>query len=301
MRVFEYAPAKINLTLEILGRLESGFHALHSLVVFAGPTACDVLEVVDGPSPDDRPETPVVAVGGPFADALAGENLITLAQTLLKEREPGLTLPQVRLEKRIPVAAGLGGGSADAAAYLRLVRRANPDIEHRLDWMAIAARLGADVPVCIRSTPTVMSGIGERLAPFSLPRALPAVLVNPMCPVPLAKTRDVFARLGASAATQADIAADRPVRTGETIEDLLRNGRNDLAAPARSVMPEISEVEAVLRGTLPDAIVRLSGAGPTVFALVDDQATATAAAGTIRNAQPNWWVAPVELGPATES
>lgn len=294
----ELAPAKVNLTLDILGRLANGYHALHSLVVFAGPPASDLLTVVPSDSDDDSVGPGGVEVVGRFAASLDGENLIVRAQSLLNQMEPRLNLPGVRLEKRIPVAAGLGGGSADAAAYLRIVQRRNPGIADRIDWTSIAVRLGADVAVCLRSVPTVMTGIGDRLAPFALSRPIPAVLVNPMCPVPATKTRDVFARLGAGPVDEAEIARMGPLPNGRSLDRIVREGRNDLAAPATDLMPEMADAASSLREALPNAVVRLSGAGPTLFAIVDDQGLAARTADAIQDAHPAWWAVAVELGPA---
>ncbi len=130
-----------------------------------------------------------VTVSGPGASAILGENLIARALRLLVDAEPRLRLGAVHLEKNLPVAAGLGGGSADAAALLRAVRRANPDSASSVDWHAVALKLGADVPVCLDSEAALMWGIGERIASLPGLPALPAVLVNPRVPVPTTRRR----------------------------------------------------------------------------------------------------------------
>ena len=183
--ITEIARAKINLTLKVRGRRPDGYHELESLIAFATDLG-DVVRLVPG-------EETGCSVRGPFAGAIEGENLIETALMRLAERAPGLTLGEVTLEKCLPVAAGIGGGSADAAALLRVVRFANGTLSAGVDWAGIAASLGADVPVCFLNRPAFVMGVGETLeAVADLPR-LHAVLANPLTPVPLAKTRKVFA------------------------------------------------------------------------------------------------------------
>jgi 4-diphosphocytidyl-2C-methyl-D-erythritol kinase len=189
MVLTEFARPKVNLTLNVLGRRPDGYHELASLVVFASGVA-DKLTLTRG--------APVgVRVSGPFAEAIAGENLAAAALRRLAEMEPRLVLGAFDLEKVVPVSAGLGGGSSDAAAVLRLVRTANPDLANGVDWPAVAATLGADVPVCFENRAARVSGIGERVRPLANCPRVPAVLVNPMTEVPAAKTAEVFRRLGA--------------------------------------------------------------------------------------------------------
>ncbi|MBX9589045.1 MAG: 4-(cytidine 5'-diphospho)-2-C-methyl-D-erythritol kinase, partial [Hyphomonadaceae bacterium] len=191
MPVRELAPAKINLTLAVRGRRADGYHELESLVTFADIHDAVVLE----PGAEGS-----VTVAGAFAQYIGGENLLIRALALLREAEPGLRLGSVRLEKNLPVAAGLGGGSADAAALLRAVRRANPKHAGGVPWLEIAARLGADVPVCLGARPALMWGIGEKIAPVPRLPPLHAVIVNPRLPLP---TADVFAALAAGPAPAA--------------------------------------------------------------------------------------------------
>jgi 4-diphosphocytidyl-2-C-methyl-D-erythritol kinase len=189
MVLTEFARPKVNLTLKVLGRRADGYHELESLVVFASGIA-DTLTLTPG--------APVeVRVSGPFAAAIIGQNLVERALDRLGAIEPRLVLGSIDLQKNVPVGAGLGGGSSDAAAVLRLARRANPDLAETVDWHAVAAGLGADVPVCLDDRAALVRGIGENLTPLpELPR-LPAVLVNALSEVPAAKTAEVFRRLGA--------------------------------------------------------------------------------------------------------
>ncbi len=181
----EPAPAKVNLTLRVLGRRADGYHDIESLVVFAG--VGDALTFTPGPAL-------ALAVRGPTARASGdvADNLVLKAARALAERVEGLKLGRFALSKRLPVAAGLGGGSADAAAALRLLARANGMALDDPRLMQAARATGADVPVCLDPRPRLMRGIGDLLSdPLDLPR-LPAVLVNPGVAVP---TRDVFAAL----------------------------------------------------------------------------------------------------------
>src|SRR5207302_120616 len=141
---------------------------------------------------------------GPFAAEIEGQNLLERALALLQELDPGLLLGTVELEKNLPVAAGLGGGSADAAALLRAVRAANPQRAGRIDWHRLAARLGADVPVCLADAPALIRGVGDRIEPLGVARRLPplaAVLVNPRVPLPTAHVFRAFDALSRSPRT----------------------------------------------------------------------------------------------------
>jgi 4-diphosphocytidyl-2-C-methyl-D-erythritol kinase len=289
--VTERARAKINLTLSILGRRPDGYHALLSLVAFAG--AADEITL--------DPEAPAgVTVTGPFATAISGTNLIDTALTLVSNAVPGLTIGHVTLCKNLPVASGVGGGSSDAAAVLRAIRKAHPAATAQLDWSTIARRLGADVPVCFTDRAAWMSGAGEMLHPLDtpLPR-LDAVLVNPQAPVPVDKTARVFRALGAPhlAANDASVPSAIPAIPDRTeLLALMTRIGNDLEAPATAVVPEIEEVIAALDACPGARLPRLSGAGPTCFAVFGDVATAQSAAAAMTAAHPAWWIAPVVIG-----
>jgi 4-diphosphocytidyl-2-C-methyl-D-erythritol kinase len=284
--ICELAPAKVNLTLKVLGRRPDGYHELESLVAFADVGDRIILEPAAGP----RLETT-----GPFAAAIEGENLVATALARLERIEPRLTLGRVTLEKSLPVAAGLGGGSADAAAVLRAVRKANPRFSEALDWRAIAARLGADVTVCLASRPAFIWGIGEKVRLVDgLPR-LPAVLVNPRRPLLTAAT---FRELRAGPAS---MRSKPPVIPGPfaTVEDLIAHlGRqgNDLERPAMQLLPAIADIMAALIARSGCLLARLSGSGPTCYGLFDAGEAASEAAAVIADAQPDWWVRATELG-----
>ena len=281
------APAKINLTLHVLGRRDDGYHDLESLVAFAGTG--DDLRLEPGP-------TLALEVSGPTAP-LAGSadsNLVMRAARLLAERVDGLKVGTFHLTKRLPVAAGIGGGSSDAAAALRLLARLNGlPLSH--PSLREAARLtGADVPVCLEPRARMMRGAGEELGPaLSLPRLF-AVLVNPRVPV---ETPSVFKALGLQPG-QGLSAAAHPVpeaSSADALLALLRETRNDLEPPALKVQPLIAKALGRMRETPGCRLARMSGSGATVFGLYDDCEAAAKAAQEIRRLRPDWWVKATSL------
>lgn len=291
MTVFrELAPAKINLTLEILGRRRDGLHELRSLVAFADVGDTLALDVSRAPG---------VTISGPFAGDLVGPNILDRALTLLADRAPHLKLGAVHLEKMLPVAAGVGGGSADAGALLRAVRRANGEVTGGVDWHGIAGELGADVPVCFEARALWMTGTGDALSDIDggVP-ALHVVIVNPMVAVPPDKTAQVFRALsavpldeGASLAPAPPVFADR-----EALVVFARARGNHLAPAARTIVPEIGAVLSALHA-LPDVEhVAVSGGGPTVFGVFPDAAAAGAARHQLASAQREWWIVSAKLG-----
>jgi 4-diphosphocytidyl-2-C-methyl-D-erythritol kinase len=288
--ITELARAKVNLTLRMRGRRPDGYHELESLIVFA-----DVGDLLHF-----EPSGPVgVDVVGPFAAAIAGANLVETALARLAAAEPRLVLGRVTLDKSLPVASGIGGGSADAAALLRAVRRANPQLADSIDWTGIAARLGADVPICLRNEPGLVWGIGERIEAIPALPPLPAVLVNPLVPVPPDKTARVFTRLAAAPVTARprppEVAPAR-LASPETLLDFLRDEGNDLLAAAMATVPVIGEVRAALAQVTGCRFAGLSGAGPTCFGLFAAADEADAAAAALRERRPDWWIVATTLG-----
>jgi 4-diphosphocytidyl-2-C-methyl-D-erythritol kinase len=284
----EFAPAKVNLTLHVLGRRSDGYHEIESLVTFAD--VGDRLTFVAGDSLALEVVGPTAGVAGADSD-----NLVLKAARALAARIEGLRLGAFRLDKQLPVAAGLGGGSSDAAAALRLLARANrllPDDER----VGAAARAtGADVPVCLDPHPRVMRGIGELLSkPLSLPK-LPAVLVNPRVAVP---TKDVFAALAAPALSTSagadDVISD--ATDFESVVSALSGRRNDLEVPALRLAPVIAAVLAALRASSGCRLARMSGSGATCFSLFSSASAAQAAARDIAAANPGWWVRATAFG-----
>ena len=283
MRVRVGAPAKLNLYLHVTGRRADGYHELDSLVTFTA--LADTIEI--GPAESLR-----LSVTGPFADALdAGDNLAALAATALAEKLGRPADVRITLDKRIPVAAGLGGGSADAAAVLRgLAQLWRLGAEHAGDLQETALGLGADVLVCLDSRAAHMAGIGEVLsAPPPLPPCA-VLLINPGVPVP---TGPVFAaRRGPfSAASRIEEAP----QNAAALAALLRSRRNDLEQPALAQVPEIGRVLARLAAAPGCLLARMSGSGGTCFGLFKDEAAAAGATGAIARDHPAWWVQPTRL------
>lgn len=283
----ELARAKVNLSLSILGRRPDGYHALESLVVFA-----DVGDIVTL----KRGVRPALEVSGPFAGSIEGVNILQRAITRVSHAAPGLRLGAIALEKRLPAAAGLGGGSADAGALLRAIARANPSASG-IDWAGLAAALGADVPVCLAAAASLMWGIGERIVPVQNLPCLAAVIADPGLPPLSDKTRRVFSRLAAQPVTL-PLSEPRPPPRFSHLHDLvayLGNRCNDLAGPARELMPASLEVERALAASRGCVLARMSGAGPSCFGLYETAHAAEAAARELSRSRPGWWVRPVAL------
>ena len=283
----EDARAKVNLTLRVIGRRVDGYHDLESVVAFAD--CADRLTLDAGGDLSLTATGPRAQECGDTAD-----NLVIKAARLLGERVEGLTFGRFALDKHLPVAAGIGGGSADAAAALRLLVRAN-NLEMDDPRVLEVARLtGADVPVCVPSHACVMTGVGENLLPLSIPR-LPCVMVNPRVPV---ATKDVFKELGLKNGELRAGVKDVLKRAtwpneGGSLDawiDALNAGTNDLEAPALKVEPVIDTVLSALRGAEGVRLARMSGSGATCFALFGNDTDARRAAGVIQLAHPLWWV-----------
>ena len=277
------APAKVNLTLHVLARRADGWHELDSVVAFTG--CGDWLRFEAGEGLSLVVEGPTAPAAGPAED-----NLVLRAARALAERAPGITLGRFILRKSLPVAAGLGGGSSDAAAALRALAHENgiPPDDERL-WSAARA-VGADVPVCLAARACVMAGRGERLSPPLEAPPLFAALANPGVPV---ATPAVFAGLGLSPGQSGQPApafglGERPSR--RRVIAALRDGRNDLQASAIKIAPAIAETLEALEGTAGARLARMSGSGATCFALYEDRRAAALASAALRRAYPSWWV-----------
>ncbi|THD47559.1 MAG: 4-(cytidine 5'-diphospho)-2-C-methyl-D-erythritol kinase [Bradyrhizobium sp.] len=281
------ARAKVNLTLRVVGRRVDGYHELESVVAFAD--CADRLSLTPGPELQLETTGPLAQDCGETAD-----NLVLKAARLLGERVPGLKVGSFTLDKVLPVAAGIGGGSADAAAALRLLAQANGLAIDDPRLIEVAQLTGADVPVCLASRACVMTGIGEALLPLVLPK-LPCVLVNPRVPV---ATRDVFEALGLRNGELLVGAADvfQAVawpEAGASVEDwveALAAAANDLEAPATRIQPIIGEVISALNATNGAWLARMSGSGATCYAIFENTAEAQRAAQKIQLAHPQWWV-----------
>jgi 4-diphosphocytidyl-2-C-methyl-D-erythritol kinase len=289
--------AKVNLTLRIVGRRPDGWHELHSLVAFAGYS--DWLRL----APHDRLS---LTVHGPTARAAPsdGNNLVLRAAEELRARYPDLRWGAFHLTKRLPVSAGLGGGSVDAAAALRLLAQINgiPLADPQL--FEAARAVGADVSVCLLSQARIMSGVGDRLGPpLALPKQM-ALLVTPAVPL---ETSRVFAQLalrpgaalGANSRRSGEEGA--PARrvdftTGpDALLSFLRSSANDLEDAATVLKPVIGDVIAVLSAARGCRLARMSGSGPTCFGLFADCHQVVRAATVIRRSHPEWLVVATTL------
>ncbi|CAN5365544.1 4-(cytidine 5'-diphospho)-2-C-methyl-D-erythritol kinase [soil metagenome] len=266
----ETAYAKVNLALHVRARRPDGYHELESLFAF-----CADGDVLTAAPRDDGLLT--LAMTGPFAaDLSAGnDNLVLRAAAALREAAGGGAGAALTLDKRLPIASGIGGGSADAAAALRLLVRLWAIRPPEIDLFAIAERLGADVPACLGSQTVFGTGVGERLSAVDLDCAgQPILLVNPLLPCP---TGPVFRTWDG-----VDRGPLDPVAWAE--------GRNDLQPPAVALVPEIQTVLDALEELPFVTLSRMSGSGATCFALFDFEGYCAAGEATIREAHPGWWV-----------
>lgn len=275
MPIEEFAPAKVNLALHVTGQRADGYHLLDSLVVFAGTgdrlqvePAADLSLRVTGPR----------AAGVPEGE----ENLVLRAARLLGP--PAGLGARIRLEKHLPAAAGIGGGSSDAAAALRALARL---WQVPLPAPAATAVLGADLPVCLAPRAWRMQGIGERLAPAPELPPVWLVLVNPGVPV---ATPAVFRALERKDGSPMPALLPR-CADAETLAKFLAGLRNDLEAPARATEPKVTLALSALNAQRGCLIARMSGSGATCFGLFATPQGAEAAARTIARAAPGWWVA----------
>ncbi len=285
MSITELASAKVNLFLHVGMRRTDGFHPLQSLAVFT--EAGDELRA-------EAAAQLSLTLEGPFAQGLAAEsdNLVLRAARALAAEAGMPAGAALSLTKNLPVASGIGGGSADAAAALRALKKL-----WRLEitdaaLLEIAAGLGSDVPVCLPSVSAWMEGRGEIVTPVAVP-CLPILLVNPGVAVP---TREVFATLrqrsGANMALPQGGFAD-----AAALLAFLAGTRNDLEAPALGLQPVIAAVLEALRALPGVRLARMSGSGATCFALFADDATCAEGARLLRAAHAGWWVQPTVTRP----
>jgi 4-diphosphocytidyl-2-C-methyl-D-erythritol kinase len=279
--VRETARAKVNLTLHIKGKRSDGYHELESLVVFAD--VCD--ELVFSPASEDS-----VSLEGPFAGLVGGDNLVLKAKRAVASWL-GLAIGgHFRLKKNIPVAAGLGGGSSDAAAAIRALLKVYDSASDAKIFIKQSAAIGADVPVCLQNSASWMCGLGERVTPVSGLAGLPAILVNPRIKL---STADVFRTLKAKP-LQPEKAGPPPSLPGwrGPVEAVawLKEGRNELEAPAIALEPAVERVLDTLRRLDGCLLTRLSGSGPTCFGIFLSDDAAARAAREIERSYPAWWV-----------
>ncbi|OAM73815.1 4-(cytidine 5'-diphospho)-2-C-methyl-D-erythritol kinase [Devosia elaeis] len=280
------APAKINLALHVTHRREDGYHDLESLVVFA-----DISDELEA-----RPaEADSLVIDGPFGGRLGTErnNLVLRAVAAFRARWPHLAPPglAMRLTKNLPVAAGIGGGSADAAAALRIMAGLAPQKLLLGELADLAAGLGADVPACLLSRPLVARGVGEILSPLAEFPRLYVTLVNPGIAV---ATADVFRRLRAHDNYPLPALPDpltRPAQLGLWLAET----RNDLEPPAIKLVPEIGTLIGEMAASPGCMLARMSGSGATIFGLFGSEGQAHEAAREMRGLHPEYWVGSAPL------
>lgn len=282
----EHAPAKINLALHVTGRRETGYHDIQSLVVFA-----DIGDELRA----QQAAKDTLSISGPFAAGLGNGpvNLVNKAITQFRERWPDAVPYGLAIEliKSLPIAAGIGGGSADAAAALRLMARMS---EHDIpvqELHELALGLGADVPVCLIGQPAIMTGIGEQITPLkSLPKFY-IVLVNPQKPL---ATADVFRAL-VHPDNAGLPALNLPLAHAVTLALWLADTRNDLTPAANALMPELAGVTQAIGATAGCVLARMSGSGATLFGLYGNDAQAVQASHDLRKMFPDYWIAAAPL------
>ena len=284
-----FAPAKVNLYLHVGAPDANGMHDLCSLMVFA-----DVGDRISA-APADRLS---LSIDGLFGQGLsaAEDNLVLRAAKALAKAAGGAGVPwRLALDKQLPIASGLGGGSSDAGAALRLLRRLQAPQISDADLEAIAASLGSDGAACLFGRPVIAEGRGERLSPAPALPELPAVLVNPgvASPTgPVYRAFDAMGRFSALAPPQLPATFKSASEAAEVFAGL----RNDLEAPAIALNPAIGEVIGALQAAPETLLARVSGSGATCFALCGDASAATELAGRLAREHAGWWVRACRLG-----
>ena len=274
----ETARAKVNLTLHVGPVQENGYHPLHSLVVFA-----DIGDELDGQLAKEFS----LKIKGPFANETpsGSENLIIKTASAIAKHNHAQAKLAYELNKKLPVSSGIGGGSADAAATLRLLSRAE-----NVSWSGQAESFlpfGADVPVCYLSRTCVMEGIGEKILPWPGLGQISAILINPSVSV---STKEVFEKFDA-----VGVSSDFSLASGSLL-DMAQSGRNDLQAIAIHMQPIIKTVLDEIDRQDGCQLARMSGSGATCFGLFTSQVKARHAVKTLSKAHPDWWCVQVMLG-----
>ena len=278
----ERAPAKINLTLHVLGRRADGWHTLESLVALS--RGGDTLSLIEG-----EPLSLSVVGPGAAASGRVEDNLVLRAARHFAQRYPGARIGSFYLVKRLPVSAGLGGGSSDAAAALRLLARANAISLGDVGLIDAARATGADVPVCLMGRARMMRGVGDELGPLLALPPLIGLLVNPGEPV---ATKEVFSLMKIARGAATGFGGHSKVYPGMAADALiasLRKSRNDMEAAACLLAPVIGDLLAVLAAAPGCRLSRMTGSGATCFALFKDCRSAARAKRAILRAHPSWW------------
>ena len=283
------APAKINLTLHVCGQRADGYHLLESLVVFA-----DIGDQITATAADEL----VMEITGPFGNTLADEpdNLVLRAARLLRDFTGRKDGAHILLEKNLPAASGIGGGSSDAAATLRACGELWATDPFQIPGTRLAAELGADVPVCFYRRPAFMSGIGETLDPAPQLPTVWLVLVNSGHPL---ATKDVFAALQGFSNPMAR-SVFKNLTDAAGLAAVLRDHQNTLTVPATKLAPSIASTLAALENSPDCLLARLSGSGPTCFGVFAGEHAARTSAALIASREPEWWVVPARVLPEGE-
>lgn len=284
-----FAPAKINLFLHVLDQRADGLHNIQSLIVF-----CDVGDVVTVRAADDL----TLTVAGPYAEAIGPNNIVMRAAQTLRDARAGghdaraqLSGAAIHLTKALPVAAGIGGGSSDAAATIKaLCALWGFNIATGL-VARIAAGLGADVPACMATRPVLVGGVGDQITAGPVLPPLSIVLINPGAPVSTADTYDGWVRKAPRVVKQ---GLPSFFESGDLIA-WLKGQCNDLTAPAIDLAPEIEQVLSFLQQRPNCLLARMSGSGATCFGLFDDQSSASDTATEAMRAYPRWWARSTHL------
>jgi 4-diphosphocytidyl-2-C-methyl-D-erythritol kinase len=281
-RIDETALAKINLDLRICGRREDGYHDLDSIVVFA-----DIGDDLVFSPADEL----TLTIDGPFGGKLSNDddNLVLLAARALAQKAGREALAHIHLDKRLPVAAGIGGGSADAAATLRGLTRLWGLPFSMSDLHPLAKALGADVPVCLGSSAARMQGVGEILTPISSKARLPLLLVNPGKAVP---TPDVFRALETISGVRTSSLNDT---TEQSFRDHLQSSVNDLEPAAIQIEPVIKTSLDAIRDEPGCVFARMSGSGPTCFGVFGDPSSRDRALSRLAVSRPGWWIVGADI------
>ena len=288
--VTEFAAAKVNLFLHVLGRREDGFHLLESLVAFAD--IGDEVTVAKGP-------TFTLSISGPFASEVpkGGDNIVMQAAEALAHGvsaiPPGA---EMALHKSLPAASGIGGGSANAAACLKGLLKLHDVALSDAALNQIAVGLGADVPVCLRSKISMMRGIGQIVETVPDLPEIYAVLVNPCVAVPTGPIFQAMGLLhGAMVSEPAPVLSRTAFRNAHSFADYLRQCRNDLETPATNMVREIGDVQEALFAVDGCLLARMSGSGATCFGLFENQEEALDVEARFVSEHPNWWVKAARL------
>lgn len=279
------AHAKINLTLHLTGKRYDGYHLLESLMSFA--TLHDIVTV-------EKADTLQLVISGPFATALShdkDQNILLKTAMLLAEKAGIQPNVHITLHKAIPIGAGIGGGSADAAALLHLLYRLWELSFTAKEMQELALQIGADVPVCYGQETALVSGIGERISPLPFPFHIPAVLINPLQSL---STIAVF-KQGVTHFSTAENHQHIPTELNEFIH-WMATKNNDLQPAAIQLMPVISDIITALKNQQNCLLARMSGSGATCFGLFKTEKEASEAANTLRKNHPNWWIQETIIG-----